>query len=518
MSLPRLLAGFALLLFALVLMRPLLPVDETRYLAVAWEMQLSGDPFHLTRNFASYSHKPPLLFWLINLVWGVTGVSELAGRLVAPAFGVATLAATAGLGRAMWPEDRATGLMAAAVLAGFSVFQIYASTTMFDTMLTLAVVGGIAALWRIGQTAGVGRGSWAALGLMLAFGTYAKGPVILVHLLPPLLLMRFWAPSPPTAMGMVRGFGLALLVALALVALWLVPTLLTADAAFRHELLWSQSVDRVSGGMAHDRPIWFLALLLPVILFPWVYCARFWRALPGLYSHDAAARLCLIWATSGLVLFSFVSSKQAHYLLPELPALALVLGRALAGQGRDLGRGASLAPWLVVAMGAGLGLVATGLVKSAAGGGLHGLPVVALALGLIALGVWGRQLPVLTGHLMLGAAVTVALHLYFLMSGQFDGYDSRRLAVLLSPAGDGQLAFTGGTYNAEVNFTARYHLPVATPRTAADLVAWAVAHPDGLVFGPVPTAPIPVPPQETIDFGSDPIGIWPASAALTARE
>ena len=97
------LAAFAAVLVLQVLLRPLLPIVETRYLAVAWEMHLSGDIFHLTRNFDSYSHKPPLLFWLINLVWLATGVSETAARLVGPVFAVASLALTGHLARRLWP-------------------------------------------------------------------------------------------------------------------------------------------------------------------------------------------------------------------------------------------------------------------------------------------------------------------------------------------------------------------------------------------------------------------------------
>ena len=61
-----------LLLVAVALTtRPLLPVDETRYLAVAWEMHFGGDSLVPHLNGATYSHKPPLLFWLINLGWAV---------------------------------------------------------------------------------------------------------------------------------------------------------------------------------------------------------------------------------------------------------------------------------------------------------------------------------------------------------------------------------------------------------------------------------------------------------------
>ena len=103
-----------------ILARPVLPVDETRYLSVAWEMRAHGNWLVPHLNGAVYSHKPPLLFWLINLVWSVTGVSAFAARLVGPAFGLATIAATAGLARRLWPEDAAAGGRAALVLAGFA--------------------------------------------------------------------------------------------------------------------------------------------------------------------------------------------------------------------------------------------------------------------------------------------------------------------------------------------------------------------------------------------------------------
>ena len=57
---------------------------------------LNGDP---------YSHKPPLLFWLINLGWAVFGVNEWWPRLVAPLFGLASLFLTAGLARRLWPGE-----------------------------------------------------------------------------------------------------------------------------------------------------------------------------------------------------------------------------------------------------------------------------------------------------------------------------------------------------------------------------------------------------------------------------
>ncbi|MBI2235329.1 MAG: glycosyltransferase family 39 protein, partial [Micavibrio aeruginosavorus] len=58
--------SFLGMFLAVVLLRPLLPIDETRYVTVAWEMFLRHDPLApLTVNGTPYHHKPPLLFWLI---------------------------------------------------------------------------------------------------------------------------------------------------------------------------------------------------------------------------------------------------------------------------------------------------------------------------------------------------------------------------------------------------------------------------------------------------------------------
>ena len=68
---------------ASIWLRPLWPVDETRYASVAWEMWLRGDFLVPYVNGEPYSHKPPLLFWLIQLGWGLVRRQRLvaaAGR------------------------------------------------------------------------------------------------------------------------------------------------------------------------------------------------------------------------------------------------------------------------------------------------------------------------------------------------------------------------------------------------------------------------------------------------------
>ena len=67
-------------LFSLFL--PFFPVDETRYLSVAWEMNLHKSFIVPLQNALPYSHKPPFLFWLFNVDWLLLGINEVSLRFI----------------------------------------------------------------------------------------------------------------------------------------------------------------------------------------------------------------------------------------------------------------------------------------------------------------------------------------------------------------------------------------------------------------------------------------------------
>ena len=55
-----------------------MPLYSTRTLGVAWEMWNSGQFLVPYANGAPYSHKVPLLFWLIHAGWLVGGVGDVS--------------------------------------------------------------------------------------------------------------------------------------------------------------------------------------------------------------------------------------------------------------------------------------------------------------------------------------------------------------------------------------------------------------------------------------------------------
>lgn len=477
-------ALLALTAVVLVLLRPLMPVDETRYLTVAWEMWQGGSKFVPHLNGELYSHKPPLLFWLINLVWSVTGINDLAARLVAPAFGVAAVALTAVAARRFWPDAPERAGFAALILASTGLFAFYGSTTMFDTMMTVAVLLAMLALWSLRQTGSMA--ATAALGAALALGVYAKGPVVLVHVMPAALLMPLWA-AREGRIALTLWYGrvaMAVGVALALVGLWLGPALVLGGPEYRADVLWRQSAGRMVTAFAHGRPWWFFIALMPLFLWPWGWSMAAMRALaPGRLFADEAGRLAGVWGLAALVAFSLISGKQAHYLVPELPVLALLLSGMVAVPTVAAWRrmGVLLPPALLLIF---LGAVALGLVPADKLDGFQVplwvmLPVIALfallVLMLLRLGaqVWVTALLAPLTLLMLHVAVKPLL---------FEAYDPTRIGAILAPEQAKGIAITDASYHGQFTYAGGLTTVLALPGDVSALAAWVAAHPGGIVL------------------------------------
>ncbi|MCW8835025.1 MAG: hypothetical protein OQJ99_01505, partial [Rhodospirillales bacterium] len=125
--------------------RPLMPVDETRYLTVAWEMWQRGDFLVPHLNGEPYSHKPPLLFWSMHLGWALFGVNEWWPQMVAPLFGLGSLFLTAALSRRLWPDRPDIALISPLLLIGSAYWALFTTLTMFDMLVAactlIALIG-----------------------------------------------------------------------------------------------------------------------------------------------------------------------------------------------------------------------------------------------------------------------------------------------------------------------------------------------------------------------------------------
>ena len=180
-----------LLVIATVGSRPYLPIDETRYLAVAWEMWLRGDFLVPWLNGEPYHHKPPLLFWLIQSGWYLFGVNDWWPQLVSPLAGLANLFLTAALARHLLPAEPLAAALAPFIVLGSLWWTFFSTLLMFDMLVTFFTLASLFSLLRLSQN---GKPSaWIYLTLALGLGGLSKGPVILLHVLPVALLAPWWS-------------------------------------------------------------------------------------------------------------------------------------------------------------------------------------------------------------------------------------------------------------------------------------------------------------------------------------
>src|SRR5699024_3901529 len=109
-----------------------------------------------------------------------------------------------------------------------------------------------------------------------------------------------------------------------------IPAALAGGETYANAILWGQSAGRMVESFAHAQPVWWYISMLPLLLAPWLFWTSAWRAISRLpIRQDVGVRFILCWLLPVFVIFSLISGKQVHYLLPLLPGVALLLARAL---------------------------------------------------------------------------------------------------------------------------------------------------------------------------------------------
>ncbi len=316
---------WAIFIVTAIYSRPLIPIDETRYLSVAWEMWNNNNFLVPHINGLPYSHKPPLLFWTIHLFWWVFGVGEWSGRMVAPLFGLGAVFLTRRLARLLWPSEDGISRNVPFILFGMVIWLIYSSLTMFDTLLTCICLFALHEVLEASQTNR--KLPWLWLSVAIGLGILAKGPVVLVYVFPVVLLVPWWNKGESFSFLKWYGLALAALAAGIGIALcWAIPAAKAGGAEYSQAILFGQTAGRVVNSFAHGRPFYWYLLLLPLFLFPWFFWLPVWQGVKC-FSLDRGSRFCLSIMLPAFFLLSCISGKQIHYILPLLPVAALLITR-----------------------------------------------------------------------------------------------------------------------------------------------------------------------------------------------
>ena len=481
-------AFWLLLVLASVPTRSFIPIDETRYVTVAWNMWQSGQFLVPFLNGEPYHHKPPLLFWLINFGWWIGGVSDTWPRVLPALFSLASALLTLRLGRLLWPDRRDAAELAPLILMTTLLWAVFTTATMFDIMLSSFALLGLCGMLEAGRAteSRAARRGFILLALGIGGGLLAKGPVILLHLLPLAVAAPLWAPAwSGRWREWYKHLLLAFLAGAAMVLAWAIPAAITGGETFARAIFWGQTAHRMVNAFAHKRAFYWYLPLLPLMLFPWFWLPPVWRGLARLVKRgDTGMRFLGVWLLPVFVFFSLISGKQMHYLLPLFPGVALLFARALV---EDPGkrRGAGLLPALPL-----LALAAALLAGMKLPEPLHSTltaPALFSAFFFIALAFavleLRRRTTALstTVHLAAGAALLVGFFSVALLPAAMKSLDVRPIARHLAKleAEGVKLAFFEEDYPGIFDFVGRLRQPIAVFKERQDAIRWCAEHPDG---------------------------------------
>ena len=317
-----------LLLLPVALFLPALPIDETRYLAVAWEMRAHGEFLVPHLNGVTYAEKPPLLFWMINVAWTVLGLNVWSIRLGLLAASFASITLFEHLVRRLDP-DAALARRAAFIFMSMIYFALFSSAIMFDVLLTtwvlLALHGAVdldGERWRRGTL---------LLAVGFGLGILTKGPVVLLDAGLAVLFAPWWSETAKRQKARWYGsLGLAIAGGAAIALAWAIPAAIAGGPDYANAIFLHQTVDRMTKSFAHRRPIWWYFSVVPFMVLPWTIVMRAsWPAWRDSFHISKSVRFAIAWAVPSFVAFCLVSGKQPHYLLPLLGALAIYCAAVL---------------------------------------------------------------------------------------------------------------------------------------------------------------------------------------------
>jgi 4-amino-4-deoxy-L-arabinose transferase-like glycosyltransferase len=328
-----LLAGFCAFLFFYGLAQfGLIGADEPRYAQVAREMLERRDWITPVLGSQPWLEKPPLYYWQAMLAYRIFGVSDWAARLPAALDATFLVLAVYFFLRRFRPGFELDGALITASSAGIVGYARAASMDMaLAAAFSIAMLGWWA--WREG-----GKKTFLLVFYGgLALGMLAKGPVALVLAAVVIVLYAAAVRELRLILKMLWLPGILLFCAIALPWYFAVQM---RNPEFYREFIVEQNLGRFSRNLYHHtEPFWYYLPVTALALVPWTFLViaavvqrirlAWAKRRPAEAAEDDSEKqfgvFACCWLIVPVVFFSVSQSKLPGYILPAIPAGALLL-------------------------------------------------------------------------------------------------------------------------------------------------------------------------------------------------
>ena len=300
---------------------PLLGPDEPRYAQVAREMFESGDYFVPRLGGFAWFEKPILLYWLMCVSYAIFGVHEFAARLPSVLAGLSTIWFIYHSLKKL--SDHNSALISAALLGSTAFVTGFAHAATFDMLLTFCVTSALCCFFLYDQDST--QKKW--LRLLYAFaglGVLAKGFVALIIIGLTIFCYLLWTGKWKNFFAFRPLEGL--LITCAVIALWFLPVSLIYGYRFWDEFVIHHHFVRYTSSYYHrsQGPLFYIPVLIAGT-YPWTFAPLL--AKPD--KNNPLVRFALSWLIAPLLFFSLSETKLPGYILPVVPAFAILAGSGL---------------------------------------------------------------------------------------------------------------------------------------------------------------------------------------------
>jgi 4-amino-4-deoxy-L-arabinose transferase-like glycosyltransferase len=318
--------------------------DEPRYASVARGMVETGDWVTPRLYGKPWFEKPVLYYWGAALSFKFFGVSEASARLPSAVSALLATLAVGWLAKSIYGAETARWtllfLPTTVAMIGFS----HAATPdmPFSAMLTIAMVAASVVLGLncaasnepVLYSFRVASGTrWRALvifGVSLGAAVLAKGPAAIILCGGAIF---FWALFTNRWTDASRLLHPAAVAAFCVTSLPWYILCARRNPDFFHVFIIEHNFKRyLTPEFQHIQPFWFYMPVVLIAFVPWTG-ALLWASVMGgirfakCRKLSSQTALLLSWAVFVLLFFSLSQSKLPGYILPAVPALALVLSR-----------------------------------------------------------------------------------------------------------------------------------------------------------------------------------------------
>lgn len=326
-------------------------VDETEplFAEAARQMTVTGDWITPYFNGETRFDKPPLVYWLMAIAYLIFGTNEWAVRLPSALSAIALMGMTfATVWRFVSPQSGTRGgwLLPwgagslAAIAIAFNPQTLVWGRTGVSDMLLCACIGGalLSFFWGYAETGKLK--TWGYLGFFVGMGlaVLAKGPVGVV--LPGGIVAAF-ALYAGNARAVLREMplGRGLLLFLLISVPWFLLVWQANGEAYIDSFFGYHNFERFTQVVNdHSAPWYFYFGVVLVGFAPWsaylpaaMVRSRLWRRSQWckLPRGEQLGGFALVWFLGVFVFFTVAVTKLPSYVLPLIPAAAILVGQLL---------------------------------------------------------------------------------------------------------------------------------------------------------------------------------------------